>query len=160
MKLLDEIKSVIYETDCTDCVPEGWSRSQPILTKDENGELIDNYFMYGSNFTRTVFSTPIVVFGIYSDAKKTAYKTWMPQSERKEIALDGEQVSREEANKAYARYEEVYPMVRACAYSECNVEQKQAVKDYVASLKVFAGPVVWKFYQELFPSFFEWAQSL
>lgn len=160
MKQLDDVKTIIYNTDCADCVKEGWSRSQPILTKDENGALIDNYFMYANDFSLKNYASPIVVFGIYSDEEKTAYKKWIPVSERKEFTLEGEWVSREVANEAYDRYEALYPIVRECAYSECNDEQKKAVKEYVSCLEVFSGPVVWKFYQDLFPSFFDWAKSL
>lgn len=160
MKSLMEVNETIYKTDCDECVLDGWFCSQPILTKDDNGILIDNYFSYGCYNSFKEISTPLVVFGIYADEEKTAYKNWIPQSERKEITLEEDTINVEDANRAYDRFEELYPTVRECAYSECNDEQKEAVKEYVSCLEVFSGPVVWKFYQDLFPSFFDWAKSL
>ena len=160
MKSLREIESIILNTDCDDYLVDGWYRSQPILTKDENGVLMDNYFMYGQDFEGTVFWIPYAVFGIYSDEEKTAYKKETPDSEVKKITTE-EKIDRLAANKAYDRYEKIYPQVRECAYSEnCTDEQKAIVKEYVSCLEAFSAPVVWKCYLEMFPSFFEWVKSL
>ena len=160
MKSLMEVNELIYTTDCGDCVLDGWFCSMPILTKDDNGKLIDNFFSYGCNHTFTYYSSPLAVFGIYSDEEKAAYKKRIPQSERKEFTLEANPIDTEAANRAYDRFEELYPVIRECAYSECNEEQKKAVKEYVSCLEVFSGPVVWGFYKEMFPSFFEWAESI
>jgi hypothetical protein len=161
MKTLREIESTIFKTDCKECIRYGWNRSQPILTKDENGSLIDNFFSYAENITSDSFSTPLVVFGIYAEEPKTAYKNWIPKEEHKTIKNPNGPVEGASVSKAYARYEEIYPEVRECAFSDnCTDEQKAMVKEYVSCLEKFSGPVVWKYYLELFPSFFEWADSL
>ena len=162
MSSLREIEAIVYNTDCKDNVSAGWSSSMPILTKDENGKLIDNYFAYAVDFEGETFSTPINIFGIYSDDEKTAYNKEIPESEVGSITIDEkDKISVEEENRAYDRFVELFPAVRECTYSDnCTDEQKAMVKEYVSCLEKFSGPVVWKYYLELFPSFFEWADSL
>lgn len=158
MKSLKEIEMVIYETECKDCLVDGWYRSQPILTKDESGELIDNYFMYGQAFSLREISSPLILFGIYSDSKNVAYKKDLSRADVKEYP--NEPIDVDTANSAYSKYEELYPMIRECAFTTCSDEQKKAVQDYMRNLELFSGPVLWRFYNELFPSFFEWARSI
>ena len=160
MKSYDEIDTLKYTTDCEECIVDGWFCSLPIVTRDNEGKLIDNFFMYGSDFDFKTFSTPLVIFGIYSEEGKTAYKNWLPPSEVKELTLTEQPASVEEANKAFDRYKELYPLLREFAYLECNDEQKKLVQEYLVCLEIFSGPILWKFYQELFPAFFEWAQNL
>ena len=161
MKSLREVELTIAKTDCKSNLRDGLSRSMPILTKDENGEFIDNFFMYATDIHRKSYSTPIAIFGIYSDEKKAAYNRSIPMNEIKSIVLDEPVNITESTIKARNRFEELFPTVREYTYSaNCSDEQKETVKEYVSCLETFSGPVVWKFYQELFPSFFEWAQNL
>ena len=161
MKSLREIESTIIKTDCKVYMVDGWSRSQPIQTKDENGVLIDNFFMYGRDMRKNSFSTPFVVFGIYSEEERAAYITVTPDEEVKSISLDNPMEFGESIRQAKDRFEELFPEVRECAFSDnCTDEQKAMVKEYVSCLEKFSGPVVWKYYLELFPSFFDWADSL
>lgn len=156
MKGLREIKSIIFKTDCADCIYEGLHRSEPIITKDEKG-LIDNYFIYARNDEASKFSKPMLAFGIYSDLEKTAYKKYNLDFEDKVYCLsDG--TRKPEFDDAYDRYTELYPQVRVCAYFECSDEQKMIVREYLKSLETISGSVLWGFYQKLWPSFFEWAQ--
>lgn len=162
MRSLRGTRAIILKTDCRENMVNGWACSEPILTKDENGALIDNYFAFGADPFGKSYSSPIVVFGIYTDEAKTAYNNVLPKSEVKRIEMgDDYIVDRKAEKKAYDRFEELFPAVRECTYSDnCTDEQKAMVKEYVSCLEKFSGPVVWKYYLELFPSFFEWADSL
>ncbi|MBP5418072.1 MAG: hypothetical protein J6Y58_11185 [Clostridiales bacterium] len=160
MKTLKEVVSVIKKTDCYENLRVGWSRSMPILTKDESGVLIDNYFTYADSISNGSVSSPIAVFGVYTDEEKTAYNNMFPKDERKSFSMDVSTIDHLAVSEAYDRFKELFPEVRECTYKECTDEQKALVKEYVSCLETFSGPIIWKFYQELFPSFFEWANSL
>lgn len=74
MLTIDDVKASIYKTECKKFIKEGFSCSDPIITKDENG-LIDNFFIYAANRDESLVTPPIVSFGIYAETKKTAYVT-------------------------------------------------------------------------------------
>ena len=158
MKSLRIINSIIYKTECKELMADGWYRSEPIITKDDDGQLIDNFFMFGY-YDEKIITSPFVVFGVYSDLVKAAYSRKIDNAEIKEYSVDYS-INREESRIAYSRYEELYPVVRDCAYSNCNAEQKEAVKEYVDCLERFSGPVLFGFYNDLFPSFFKWVHSI
>ena len=60
----------------------------------------------------------------------------------------------------YQRIESLYPIVRECAFSNCDSEQKKAVRDYCSAIKEVSGPVLWEVYKSVAPEFFNWAEVL
>ena len=154
MKPLKEIKAVIFKTDCKDLICDGLCCSEPIITKDENG-LIDNYFVYACDSKGTKYSKPLVSFGIYSDAEKTAYRnTSLDFVDKKYCVINP--VNDEKVLNAYDSYIRLYPQIRDFVYTDCDERQKKLLAEYVTALKTFSGSVLWEFYMKLSPMFFEW----
>lgn len=159
MTSLKEIKAKIFTTDCKDFICEGLYCSEPIPTKDDRG-IIDNYFVYACNQEGTEFSRPLVVFGIYSEKGTSAYSRMGDEIDIEDKIYTAKAVvESEELLKIYARYEELYPIVREFSYRDCDKNQKQLLSDYMSALYVISGDVLWNFYHCVAPAFFEWANE-
>ena len=115
MYTLSQTKFAIQMTDCKQFLVDGLSLSEPIITQGEDG-LIDNFFMFSTNEEMTELSKPLVIFGIYTDAKTTAYVQEVNPFEDKiytsPIIPDPSKV-----DEAYEAYEALYPEVKRIAYS-------------------------------------------
>ncbi|MCM1104457.1 MAG: hypothetical protein NC409_10170 [Clostridium sp.] len=156
---LKAVKSKIQMTDCADIVCAGMYCSEPIITKDDKGELIDNYFMYSRSKDFTQIEVPEAMFGIYSERGEKAYIT-------KDVSQKFEQRTYQETfeaadkiKSAFKRYEELYPLVRENAYLQISDENKKHVSDYLEALRIVSGNTLYSFYCKLYPSFFEWADK-
>lgn len=154
MKTVRQILAIIQKTDCAEYMLDGWNYSQPIPTLDEDGKLVDNFFMFSQDIKDTFIYIPYVVFGIYAEEEKTAYKKVFSETNKYTIDYN---IDRSMISEAYDRYKELYPEVRECAFKELNAEQKQKVEELLCCLEVIAGPIEMNYYHEFFPSFFEWA---
>ena len=134
---------------------EGLSRSEPIMTADDNG-IVDNYFIYASNNELTMVSPPMIVFGIYSDIEKTAYINAEIYDEKS--PLKENQIDRRIINDQYIQeYEELYTELRKFVFKKCNDSNKDTLRKYVEHLYHLSGSGLWQNYLEAVPAFFEWA---
>ncbi len=155
---LDEVKSVIYCTDCKQYIFEGLSCSEPIMTMDK-GRLIDNYFIYSHDEYFKKISEPIIEFGIVTGDKKEAYGRQVVDELECRV-MDETAFNIDRAMDAYEEYANIYPFVRQCVYSsKLTREQVEYLKKYLECLRIFSGDVLWKIYLERYPQFFDWVQS-
>lgn len=157
MMELRVVKAAIFKTECKECIKEGFNCSEPILSKGEQG-LIDNYFIYAQNKDKTLFSKPVVLFGIYSDLPSKAYIQEDFPFEDKEYK-GGCKIDREQFIKSYQLYSEIYPTIRNIAFKSCDEKEKEYLRTYLFKLEEISGEVLWGFYQTLFTDFFNWAKK-
>lgn len=149
-----EVKATIFETECREKIVEGMFCSEPILTIGEKG-LIDNYFIYGRDAKRQHYTKPKICFGVYTDIKEVAYLDKDNEIEDKDYSLS-EEVNIEKCFKAYDRYVELYPRIRELAYQNCENENRELLSEYIEQLREFSGDIMFSFYKDLYPAFFEW----
>ena len=154
-----QVKNVISKTNCADYIFSGLYCSEPIMSKDTHGNLIDNYAIYSRSDEGLLIGAPICIFGIYSEKEKTAYIN-DKISERFQKHLYPEKFENEELiRKARILYMDLFPEVRDMYQLEKNVDA-QVVQNYLETLRVISGNMLFNFYKQLFPSFFEWAKTL
>ena len=154
---IKEVKSRIFETECGEKIREGLFCSEPILTIGKKG-LIDNYFIYGRDAKRKHYTRPKSFFGIYTETSEVAYLDKDIEFEEKDYSLS-EEVNIEECYEAYDKYVEVYPRIREIAYHDCDDDSKRLLFEYIRSLRQFSGEILFAFYNELYPTFFEWIKE-
>ncbi len=156
---LKAVKSRIQMTECADIICAGMYCSEPIMTKDDKGEIIDNYFMYSRSQDFATIGVPEIMFGIYSERGEKAYID-------KDVSKEFEQRTYQESfepsatiKSAYKRYEKLYPVVRDNAFLQISAENKNNIAEYLDSLRIASGNTLYSFYRKLYPTFFEWADK-
>lgn len=155
---LREVNRVIFDTECGGLLLDGHSCSQPILSMGPKG-LIDNFFIYSFDEQTSIVSPPRSVFGIYADIGEVAYVDRSPKIEAgaQRNCLEGDDSV---LYGLFERYEELYSSLREIAFRDSGDKGAQSVREYCELLKKISGPVIWNFYNELFPAFFQWAKGL
>ncbi len=156
---LKAVKSKIQMTECADIICAGMYCSEPIMTKDDEGELIDNYFMYSRSQDFSTIGVPEIMFGIYSEHGKKAYINKDVSREFEQRTYQESFEPKETIKAAYKRYEELYPVVRENAFLQISAENKKDIADYLDSLRIVSGNTLYTFYRKLYPTFFEWADK-
>lgn len=159
MPTIDEVKQAILDTDCARYLREGLYRSVPVFSVID-GKLADVFFMYGRNKNATRYIAPMVTFGIFFEEKREAFSVVNDSVEAKLSSVEGPQVDPLATIAVYQRIESLYPIVRECAFSNCDSEQKKAVRDYCSAIEEVSGPVLWEVYKSVAPEFFNWAEVL
>lgn len=154
---IKEVKATIFETECGERIKEGLFCSEPILSIGEKG-FIDNYFIYGRDAKRQHFTKPKNCFGIYTETKEVAYLDRDNDIEDKDYCI-AEEVDIEKCFDSYDRYVELYPIVRDLAYQICNEESRELLIEYIKCFREFSGDIMYSFYRNLYPSFFEWVDK-
>lgn len=158
MYSLREIKSKIFLTDAKNYLYDGMCISEPIMTK-QNDQIIDNFFIYACDDTRTNFTRPLLCFGINSEKNTLIYVNQEIQMTEETFCCKSHNTI-DTINRNYKQYSKIYPLVREFAYKDCNTEQAQLLQEYLDKLFIISGDVLWEFYNKLFPSFFEWANNI
>lgn len=159
MTTINEVKQAILDTDCARYLREGLYRSVPVFSVID-GKLADVFFMYGRNKSATRYIAPMVTFGIFFDEKRTAFSVVNDSVEAKLSSAEGPQVDPLATVAVYQRIESLYPIVRECAFGNCDSGQKKAVRDYCSAIEEVSGPVLWEVYRSVAPDFFNWAEAL
>ena len=152
------VKSIINLTACKELVYSGGYCSEPIMTKDQDGRIIDNYFIFSRSDDFAFVEVPDVGFGIYSDEHAVAYIN-------KDISKEFEYPSYQEAfdnmdsmRKASSIYEDIYEKVRDMFLANINRDES-IINTYLEALKTISGNGLFGFYKRLYPSFFDWAKN-
>ena len=154
-----QVKEAIKKTDCAAYTFSGLYCSEPIMSKNDEGELIDNYVIFSRNADCSMISAPYYIFGIYSEKGWSAYID-DTISDKFFKDLYSEKFEKEELmREAYTVYLELFPMVREMYQLECKVDA-QVVLNYVEALRRISGNTLFDFCKQLFPLFFEWAETL
>lgn len=155
MLTIDDVKASIYRTDCKKFIKEGFSCSDPIITKDENG-LVDNFFIYAANREESLVTPPIVSFGVYAETKKTAY---VVQGNNEPKAQENPKELIANKRELRTKYSGLYSEIREFVFTDCNNDQAQMLQEYISSLKALVGQTLWTHYQSTSPMFFNWAKK-
>lgn len=154
-----QVKNVIGRTDCVDYVYSGLFCSEPIMSKDDQGNMIDNYIIFSRSEDNSLISAPQCAFGIYTDKEQTAYIN-DAISEDFENHLYSEKFESDDAmRESRDLYMELFPTIRDMYQLNDNIDSRLIIK-YVDTLRIVSGDTLFDFYNKLFPSFFNWAKSL
>lgn len=156
---VNQVKNVIKKTECAEHVYSGLFCSEPIMSKDETGEIIDNYLVFSRSDDCSQISPPLCVFGIDTQKEKTKYINDSIPDGFQETLYTEEFVDEEMMKKARAIYLELFPVVRNMYQFNKGIDSS-VVQEYVGSLKQISGNTLFGFYEKLFPSFFEWINTL
>ena len=68
-----QVKNAIIKTECADYVYSGLFCSEPIMSKDVKGKIVDNYIVFSRSGDCKFISAPECVFGIYTVVEESAY---------------------------------------------------------------------------------------
>lgn len=156
---VNQVKNVIKKTECADYVFSGLFCSEPIMSKDESGQMVDNYMIFSRTDDGAQISPPQCIFGIYTEKEKTAYIKDSIPSIYKESLYPEQFVDEELMKEARRIYIELFPIVRDMYQCSQDVDSS-IVHQYVDALKKMSGNTLFGFYEELFPKFFNWADKL
>lgn len=154
---IKKLKAIINQTECKDFLYSGFFCSEPIMTKDEKGEIIDNYFIYTRSDDLLITERPEICFGIYSEKAKVAYidKEISSKFEKKEYEENYESIESMKASMSI--YTTIFPNIREMYEGKCR-KDIEVIAQYIESLRTISGKALFNFYLILFPSFFGWAE--
>lgn len=150
-----QVKDVIKKTECVELIYSSEYCSEPIMSKDNEGNLIDNYFLFSRNEDCSLISSPQSVFGIYTDKEQVAYMD-NAISERFHKQMYEENFEDEKSmREARQKYLELFPEIRVMYHTEHDINNEK-ILSYVNALRIISGNTLFSFYKQLFPDFFEW----
>lgn len=156
---VNQVKNVIKKTSCADHVFSGLFCSEPIMSKDEEGQMVDNYLVYSRSDDCSQISSPQCIFGIISEKEETAYINASIANEFKKTQYAEEFDDEDEMRKARMVYLDLFPTVRDMYQFENNIDSC-IVQQYIDALKKISGNTLFRFYKKLFPAFFDWTSTL
>lgn len=152
------VKAAIAKTECSKYVCAGLYCSEPIMSKDKNGKIIDNYFVYSRNIEKSEVYSPSVMFGIYTETGETAYIDEDTMNKFDADSFDEHFDDVEVLRDAMKKYIEVYPKIREMFMMNKKID-KNEISMYLECLSIISGKTVFGFYEKLFSTFFDWAKS-
>lgn len=154
-----QVKDVIKKTECAALICSSEYCSEPIMSKDNKGELIDNYILFSRNDDCSLISSPQTVFGIYTNKEKMAYIENVA-SEKFHKQMYEEYFNDETfMREARQKYLDLFPEIRAMYQSGCDINNEK-ISNYVKALRTISGNTLFSFYKQLFPDFFEWTAQI
>lgn len=156
---INQVKNAIAKTKYADYIFSASYCSEPIMSKDADGNLIDNYVIFSRNKDCTQISPPQCIFGIYSEKKEEAYINNNISNKYSEQSYPEEFCDKQLMVESRKQYINLFPVVRNMYQFNCDIDYK-VVSKYVESLKNISGNTLFSFYNQLFPSFFEWVKNL
>ena len=156
---INQVKNVIAKTNCVDYIFSASYCSEPIMSKDSTGDLIDNFVVFSRNEDCTQISSPQCIFGIYSEKEEVAYIDDTISQKYTEQLYQEKFCDEKQMVDARKQYMDLFPIVRCMYQFNCGTDFN-VVSKYVKSLKCISGDMLFAFYNQLFPSFFEWIKEL
>ncbi len=155
---LFQVKSILHQSDVGELLTDGMGCSEPILSK-EDGELIDNFFVYLANKKNLTISGPIARIGLNADRAMLLHLTPCEETPFSVGPKDTIQITYPTYSaQDYENYAHLYSQIRRIAFSSgCTAAEKKIVAEYLTAWKRITAPEITKLYEELSPSFFEWA---
>ena len=113
-----EIISTLLNCESGKFIPEGAAYSFPVIAKDDNGNLIDCFFLFFVEFPTGIASSPFARIGICPEQQKLAfYCTTEEQPFPSAENLVLPDLTFDAYDKLIEKYERVYPLVREFAFS-------------------------------------------
>ena len=152
---LREVKETIYHTDCIEYMYDTLECSEPIMSLDESGKIIDNYIVFPRDITNSIIGAPIVKFGIYTSDKIVAYVDESVFDLFDQVVFEEHYENAEIRNAAFDDYSSLFPIVREM-FEKKRIRDQDAIDSYMLSLNKYSGTVLFSMYKKLFPRFFEW----
>ena len=150
-----EIIGALLNCESGKLIPEGTAYSFPLIARDDNGNLIDCFFLFSVEFPTGVASSPFARIGICPEQQKlvfyyTAEEQPFPSAEN----LTLPDLSFDAYDKLIEDYERIYPIVREFAFSNLLIgDQRKFLREYFdTQCALFGGQ--WVYYRHLSPQFF------
>lgn len=153
---LNQIKDILFQTECGSFLCDGMGCSEPLPVPTKDG-VLDNFFLYMYNSDTNSFSAPVARIGMLTERKQIVYFYSCydePFSVKPQEVMSGQSTKAERADH-YAEFKKLYNQVRPLFYSDCS-ECKELLVDFLNAFKEYVDLVLWKFYIEMLPPFFEW----
>lgn len=155
---LKNVKNAIEATECKQYLCSGTYCSEPIMTKDENGKTVDNFFLFSRSADFTTIEIPDISFGIYAAEKRVAYVNKNVSKSFDSDTYDETFGELETMRNAMTEYKQAYPIIREM-FEGTTPRDDGKISEYLNNLEIISGRALYGFYQKLFPSFFDWAKN-
>ena len=156
---VNQVKDVIKKTECVEIICSSEYCSEPIMSRDDDGSLIDNYILFSRNEDCSLISSPQSIFGIYTERGQVAYIDNTISEKFHQHMY--EEYFEDEKSMCEARqiYFELFPEIRVMFQIGCNINTEK-IFNYIENLRIISGNTLFSFYKQLFPDFFEWAAQI
>lgn len=157
---LKQVKSLLHQTKCGEMFMDGMGCSEPLLTQDSTG-LIDNFFVYLIDKRAGTASGPLARMGLHAESGALAYL--ISADEQPFSVLPSSTISVKPQivlGEDYQRYACLYEKVRLFAFKRnCTAAEKTILSNYLTAFRCVVSGSLIPFYEELTPTFFEWARN-
>lgn len=153
---LKKVKSIIYKTECADLLSSGSYCSEPIMTLDKSGKLIDNYFVYSRSNDLSKIQSPEISFGIYTNDEVVAYINNNVADNFDAVEYMEYFEDEQSMKNAYEEYSELFSSIRNMIEKKEN-KNYDTIKKYLDMLECVSGKILFGFYKILYSDFFTWA---
>ncbi len=154
-----QVKDAIKKTECAELVFSGGFCSEPIMSKDSNGELIDNYVVFSRNEDCSLISSPLCLFGIYTHRKQVVYIDRNISNQYQKHMYEESFEEEETMREACQVYLKLFPDIRTMFQTENNINNEKVLL-YLDVLRIISGDTLFSYYEQLFPYFFDWAAKI
>ncbi len=159
-----QIYDVLFSDDIEEYVPDGTSISHPVIGICD-GNIVDCFLLYAISRDGTKYSVPTARIIIDANQKrliKYASTVESPFSvyngtDYYQVEESEEDIAKNQKNEV--KYQDAYLRVRKIAFAESvSDDDREAVADYIRTLKTVEFLHLQPFIFELGSSFFEWAK--
>lgn len=155
-----EYKNIIralWRGECEDLICDAMAHSFPLPTRDDDGSLTDNFFLYNVSFPSGAEEPPFAHIGIHADTGKLVLSRMgdaagfpaPPPAAPPELAY--------ETYIGYVRqYEALYPAVRCFAYSNFLMPDQlnTLIEFFHVQRSLFDSRM--RYYRHIAPGFYDW----
>lgn len=153
---MTEYKHIIRALLCgegEDLIRDGTAHSFPLPTRDDDGSITDNFFLYGVSFPSGEAAPPNAHLGIRADSGKLVFHR---TGDFPGASLEAPVLSYEKFMELSRRYEALYPAVRSFAYSNfLKTTQLDTLVEFCNTQRVlFDAQLPW--YRHMAPGFYDW----
>lgn len=155
-----EYKNIIralWRGECEDLICDGMAHSFPLPTRDDDGSLTDNFFLYNVSFPSGAEEPPFAHIGIHADTGKLvrsrigAAAAFPAPPPAAPLELPYETYIR-----YVRRYEALYPAVRSFAYSNflMTTQLDTLIEFFHVQRELFDSRM--RYYRHMAPGFYDW----
>lgn len=167
MMTYDAIVRALFASEAGKHIPTGVFLSQPVPTRDSQGNLVDHFFLYSMNRETWCPGIPETHIGICAETGELAYhRSHLPtQSYYAQLGSDfgtqaarrpAKQMSFDEKVALIDDYKQLYPKVRGFAFSTLLTTAKQnTLKEYFHIQRRLFGSQLAD-YRQAAPDFYSW----
>lgn len=150
-----EIIRALLRGEAEQYVPEGLSFSYPVPSRDAEGKVVDNFFIFAVDHATGIPTTPYARLGIHADTGKLAY--YHPEEEYPFTPTEPQHpvtLPYRDYRKLAEYYEELYPQIRSLTLSDTlSPKDHQLLQDYYLTQHRLFGSQM-GFYRQTAPHFY------